>query len=115
MELSQELQSFILENGVLVFKSSPMFKNFKCLVKVSLNKNTHISLIEEFENILKLYDTAIFYANYKVDVDKIFHGGIIVDVHYTKVFKVFYLQFDQMLDFNEMEIKISDINFNKGE
>ena len=114
MELSPELQSFILENGILVFKPSPIFSNWKCLVKVILDKTKHDSFINEFENILKLYDTAIFYGNYKVDVDKIFHGGIISSIHYTKYHRFYYLQFDQMKEFEEMEVLISNINFNKG-
>ena len=114
MEISTELTNFILENGFIVIKRLSYPKNLGYEVKVVLDRTKHSSLIEEFENILKLYDTAIFYANYKISIGDVFQNGIIVDVHCLKSTKVYYLIFDQIKDNNEMEIKISDIKFNKG-
>lgn len=113
MELSIELQDFILENGVLIL-SEDDYNRISYKINISLLKSQYDnSFIKELDTISKMYEFAVFPGNYKFDVG-FFVDGLIQNVINTKYSKEYNFVFDN-LNCKEKDIlvKISSLKFNK--
>lgn len=112
VELSSELQNYILENGNLILIQDK-YKNFKWCIEIAFHKED--STKEELDSILHSYECSVFPANYKFDLVCL-KGGFIQKVFTNNKMVFYYLAFDDIdLEENEIKLKLTEIKFKKGE
>lgn len=108
MEISQDLQDFILTNGSLVLNINK-YNTINFNIEVVIDKKNYNQYIEELDNIIKYYDISIFPNNFGINIGN-FKNGIVSNVKSTTSSKIYTIYFNKKdLYKHKIYFKLKDI------